>query len=181
MENKTSGSFFLRIVLMALCLMGTSLFLVHTSSRAQSPESVKQAMTLLKSKTAKLGEPGVKGEDLVAGKQVPALYFGTTKMNNNFAVVDDVKQAQGGTATLFVKSGDDFVRVTTNVQKSDGSRAIGTVLDPTGKPIAAIRSGGSYYGDADILGKPYVTGYEPIHDSSGTIIGIYYVGYPKAQ
>ncbi|MFM0140789.1 hypothetical protein [Caballeronia grimmiae] len=24
-------------------------------------------------------------------------------------------------------------------------------------------------------------GYEPIHDSSGAIIGIYYVGYPKAQ
>jgi len=47
--------------------------------------------------------------------------------------------------------------------------------------MAAIRHGGAYYGDADILGKPYVTGYEPIHDSSGAVTGIYYVGYPKAQ
>jgi hypothetical protein len=37
------------------------------------------------------------------------------------------------------------------------------------------------YGDVDVLGKPYVKGYEPIHDSSGAVIGIYYVGYPKAQ
>ncbi|AMO22039.1 hypothetical protein GCM10027034_23280 [Ramlibacter solisilvae] len=150
-------------------------------SYAQSPENVKQAMASLKAKTAKLGAPGIKGEDAVAGKTAPALYFGATKMNNNFAVVDEVKKEHGGTATLFVKSGDDFVRVTTNVQKDDGSRAIGTVLDPKGKAMAAIRGGGAYYGDAEILGKPYVTGYEPIQDASGGVIGVYYVGYPKAQ
>ncbi|MGN5478702.1 Cache 3/Cache 2 fusion domain-containing protein [Cupriavidus basilensis] len=148
---------------------------------AQSPENVKQAMASLKAKTAKLGVPGIKGEDAVAGKPVPALYFGTTKMNNNFVVVDEVKKEHGGTATLFVKSGDDFVRVATNVQKDDGSRATGTVLDPKGKAIAAIRGGGAFYGEVDILGKPYITGYEPIRDPAGNIIGVYYVGYIKAQ
>jgi len=150
-------------------------------SHAQSPDNVKQAMTSLKAKTAKLGAPGIKGEDAVAGKSVPALYFGTSKMNNNFVVVDEVKKEHGGTATLFVKSGDDFVRVATNVQKDDGSRAIGTVLDPKGKAMAAIRGGAAYYGDADILGKPFITGYEPIRDGTGNVIGIYYVGYPKTQ
>jgi hypothetical protein len=33
--------------------------------------------------------------------------------------------------------------------------------------------------EADILGKPYVTGYEPIRDASSNVIGIYYVGYLK--
>jgi hypothetical protein len=80
-----------------------------------------------------------------------------------------------------VKSGDDFVRVATNVMKDDGSRAVGTILDPKGKAIAAIRSGNPYYGEADILGKPYVTAYEPIRDKAGEIVGIYYVGYPKAK
>jgi hypothetical protein len=47
------------------------------------------------------------------------------------------------------------------------------VLDPNGKAIAAIRGGGAYYGDADILGKTYVTGYLPIRDTSGNVIGIY--------
>ncbi|MGZ3499400.1 MAG: Cache 3/Cache 2 fusion domain-containing protein [Vulcanimicrobiaceae bacterium] len=52
-------------------------------------------------------------------------------------------------------------------------------MDPNGKVIESIRKGDSYYGDADILGKPYVTGYEPIRDAKGQVIGIYFVGYLK--
>ncbi|WP_457105328.1 Cache 3/Cache 2 fusion domain-containing protein [Methylobacterium sp. P5_C11] len=146
---------------------------------AGSSEDVQTAMQHLKAKTAELGVPSVKGEDAVAGKTVPALYFGQTKMNGNFAVVDAVQKEVGGTATLFVRSGGEFVRVATNVKKDDGSRAIGTVLDPKGKAFAAITKGDAYFGDADILGKPYTTGYEPIRDASSGVIGVYYVGYPK--
>jgi hypothetical protein len=42
-----------------------------------------------------------------------------------------------------------------------------------------IKKGEAYYGDATILGKTYNTGYEPIKDTTGDIIGIYYVGYLK--
>jgi hypothetical protein len=82
-------------------------------------------------------------------------------------------------ATLFVKVGNDSVRVATNVKKDAGSRAIGTILDPNGPVFPMIQKGEPYYGDATILGKPYVTGYEPIKDASGQVIGIYYVGYLK--
>jgi hypothetical protein len=64
-----------------------------------------------------LGSAKVEGTDTVAGKEVPAIYFGKTKMNNNFELVDDVVKKVGGTATIFVKSGDDYVRVATNVKK----------------------------------------------------------------
>ena len=30
---------------------------------------------------------------------------------------------------------------------------------------------------ATILGKPYLTGYEPVHDAQNKVIGIYYFGY----
>jgi hypothetical protein len=93
--------------------------------------------------------------------------------------VDAIAKEQGGVVTLFAKSGDDFIRVATNVKKEDGSRAIGTVLDPKGPVIAVIRKGEAYYGDANILGKPYVTGYEPIRDGANNVIGIYFVGYAK--
>ena len=126
---------------------------------------------------AKLGP--LSGEGLTRPKALPALHFGATKMNNNFVLVDEVQKEAGGTATIFVKSGDEFVRVATNVKKDDGSRAIGTILDPKGKAMAAIAKGESYFGEADILGKPYITGYEPIRDASGNVIGIYYVGYLK--
>jgi hypothetical protein len=146
--------------LAAACFI-VSLMLMPNAASAQADPKV--AMELLKAKTAKLGAPKIEGKDAVEGKDVPALYFGTTKMNNNFTVVDEVVAEAGGTATLFVKAGDDYVRVSTNVPKPDGSgRAIGTVLDPTGKAIVAIRQGQAFYGEVPILGTPYVTGYEPI-------------------
>jgi hypothetical protein len=51
---------------------------------------VKVAMELLKSKADKLGSPKTEGMDTVAGKQVPAIYFGSSKQNNDFALVDQV-------------------------------------------------------------------------------------------
>ena len=100
-------------ILAAGCFI-VSLMLMPNAASAQTDPKVAKAMELLKAKTAKLGA--------VEGKDVPALYFGTTKMNNNFKVVDEVVRKAGGTATLFVKAGDDdYVRVSTNVPKPDGS------------------------------------------------------------
>ena len=73
------------------------------------------------------------------------LYFGTTKINNNFDVVDAVgkEDGKGMTATFFVKGGDDYIRVSTSVPKPDGSgRAIGTVL--VGLPLELIKAGKAY-------------------------------------
>jgi hypothetical protein len=141
---------------------------------------VAKSMVALKDETAKLGAPKIDGKDAVGGKDAPALYFGSTKMNNNFAVVDEVAKegGQGMTATLFVNSGDEYIRVATNVPKPDGSgRAIGTTL--TGPAPESIKTGKAYYGEVPVLGTPYVSGYEPIKDASGAIIGIYFVGYKK--
>src|SRR5713101_7181298 len=109
-----------------LLLAFTAVFLIQLPARvfAGPAEDVQAAMQLLKSKATTLGAPIVNGDEAVAGKIVPAIHFGTTKMNNNFVLVDEVQKEAGGTATIFVKSGDEFVRVATNVKKDDGSRAI---------------------------------------------------------
>ena len=144
---------------------------------AQDMQKVKAAMALLKSKSEKLGPAKIEGTDTVEGKAVPAVFFGATKMNNNFTLVDQIVKEVGGTASIFVKSGADYVRVATNVKKDDGSRAIGTILDPKGKAIEFINMNEVFYGAATILGKPYLTGYEPMHDARNNVIGIYYFGY----
>ncbi len=168
---------FIVSILAAGCFIATSM-LIPSVGTAQM-DNVKASMAALISKTGKLGAPKIEGTDPVGGKSAPGLYFGTTKMNNLFDVVDEVAKEHGGTATLFVKAGDEYVRVATNVKKDDGSRAIGTILDPNGPAIAMIKKGEAYYGEATILGKPYITGYEPIRDAAKSVIGIYYVGYMK--
>lgn len=171
-----------RVVLSLLaagCLAAMSA-IQSNPSRAQDVEAkVKTSMAALKSKAEKMGPARVEGTDAVVGKTVPAVYFGSAKQNNNFDLVDEVVKEHGGTATIFVKSGGEYVRVSTNVKKDDGSRAIGTILDPKGKAIVAINEGKPFYGEVTILDKPYVTGYEPMRDASGNVIGIYYVGYIK--
>lgn len=156
-----------RDVILYAALAAASLGLPGTPAQAADDAKVKTAMQTLKDETAKLGPPKLEGE---------ALYFGSTKINDNFAIVDDVKAKHGATATLFAKKGNNFVRVSTNVQK-DGARAVGTILDPSGPAYAALNQGNAFYGMVDILGKIFDTGYEPIKSDAGAIIGIYYVGY----
>src|ERR1700733_13864767 len=98
--------------------------LLPTAVQAQDIDKVKAAMALLKGKSGMLGPAKLEGAVAVADKNVPAIFFGTTKINNNFTLVDEVVKEAGGTATIFVKSGADYVRVATNVKKDDGSRAI---------------------------------------------------------
>jgi cache 3/cache 2 fusion protein len=106
--------------------------------------------------------------------------MGNSGYSHNFEIVDAIVKEHGGTATLFAKTGDEYVRVSTNVPKPDGSgRATGTILDLAGKAIVNINKGEAFYGEVTILGVPYITGYEPIKDASGKVIGIYYVGYKK--
>jgi len=150
------------------------------AGHAQADPRVTKSMNSLKAMTAKLGAPKLEGKEAVGGKDASALYFGSTKVNNNYDIVDAVgkEDGKGMTATLFAKSGDEYVRVSTNVPKPDASgRAIGTVL--AGPALEAIKAGKAYYGEVPILGTAYITGYEPIKDSSGAQIGVYYVGYKK--
>ena len=166
------------LLILAVGFLAT-VMLMPGAGNAQDARIAK-SMAALKDQTAKLGAPKIDGTDPVGGKDAPALYFGSTKMNNNFTVVDEVakEDGQGMAATLFVKGGDEYIRAATNVPKPDGSgRAIGTIL--AGPALESIKMGKAYYGKAPILGTPYVTGYEPIKDASGAIIGIYFVGYSQ--
>src|SRR5947207_13332492 len=90
-------------ILVAACF-ATATLLMPSLGRAQADPRVQKSMELLKSMTAKLGAPKADGKEAVGGKDAPALYFGTTKMNNNFDVVDAIvkEDGKGMTATLFV-------------------------------------------------------------------------------
>jgi signal transduction histidine kinase/CheY-like chemotaxis protein len=138
---------------------------------------VRSSMRVLKMEAARLGPPSLRQISGPDGAPRGELFFGEQPMAGSFELVDRVKELMGGTATIFMKQGDTFLRVTTNVPKVGGGRAIGTILDPKGKAIAKIRKGEAFYGVVDILGKPYITGYEPIRDAAGQVVGIYYVGY----
>ncbi|WP_062217523.1 methyl-accepting chemotaxis protein [Aureimonas sp. D3] len=100
------------------------------------------------------------------------LFVSQQKLDGFFEPVDQIKALVGGVATVF--SGD--TRVSTNVVKADGTRAVGTKL--TAAPVieAVLKNGQPYRGKADILGQPFYTAYDPIKDASGQTIGVLFVG-----
>jgi len=172
---------FLAGVLVSSSFIAGSMLMPGTAGSQTDPR-VANSMASLKAMATELGAPRLEGKEAVGSKDAPALYFGRTKINNNFDIVEAVssKDGKGMTATLFAKSGDEYIRVSTTVPKPDGSgRAIGTILDPVGKAIAEIKQGKPFYGEVTILGSPYITGYEPMKGMGGDVIGVYYVGYKK--
>ncbi len=141
-------------------------------------ERVQSAMRVLRQLAAAEGPAAAGDPVVVEGRTVRDLRFGNLRGAAGNTLVDRTVDLVGGTATLFTRDGDDFVRISTNVRRADGNRAIGTVLDPAGPAMAALRRGDAYYGVADILGRAYLTGYEPVRDAAGAVVGVLYVGYP---
>ena len=109
---------------------------------------------------------------------MPAIYFGSRKINNNYDVVDEIRKSTGASATVFVKDGDEFIRVSTNVLTPEGKRGVGTQL-ARNKAYDAVIKGAQYCGAVDVLGTPFDACYNPIKDKAGKIIGVTYIGYKK--
>jgi hypothetical protein len=138
----------------------------------------KDTIADLDARLAKIGAARLEGTDRAGDKDVPALYFGERKINNNYDVVDAIRKAHTATATVFVKSGDEFVRVSTNVLTPEGKRGVGTQL-ARNAAYAAVVKGEQFCGPIDVLGTAFDACYNPLKDAKGQIIGVTYIGHKK--
>ncbi len=104
-------------------------------------------------------------------------------------VVDEVKSLVGGTCTIFQRMNEqgDMLRVCTNVEKADGTRAIGTYIPavhPDGQPnpvISRVLRGETYVGRAFVVNDWYITAYEPMRDAKNEIVGVLYFGIKQGD
>lgn len=102
-------------------------------------------------------------------------------------LVDEVFRQVGAISTVFQRMNDDgdMLRVSTNVAKADGTRAIGTYIpavNPDGVPNAVVSTlleGETFIGTAFVVNRWYVTAYAPIVDFQGAVIGSFFVGVPQ--
>ena len=106
----------------------------------------------------------------------PTFSAGDKPLNNDFSIPDAFLAESGAIATVFARTGDDFVRVTTSLKKQDGARAVGTLLDRKGPAYGPVLTGKNYIGIAGLFGKQYITEYKPVTDAAGRVIGALFVG-----
>ena len=110
------------------------------------------------------------------GKPEAVLSFQGAPVNGDFEVVDRFsKDSMGAVATIFARTGDDFIRGTTSLKKQDGERAYKTLLDRKHPAYALMNEGKTYIGRASLFGREYMTVYEPIREGNRTI-GILFIG-----
>ncbi|WP_370263041.1 methyl-accepting chemotaxis protein [Limnobacter sp.] len=88
-------------------------------------------------------------------------------ITGNFNLVDDFTRMTGGIATVFVRVGDDYLRISTSLKKENGDRAVGTKLDRAHPSYARLIKGETYIGEALLFGTRYMSKYLPIKSTNG--------------
>ena len=112
----------------------------------------------------------------IGAESTPTLRNGRNVLNLDFSIPDRFSSEHGVGATIFVKRGTDFIRVSTSVKKENGERAVGTLLDHAHAGYRDLCAGRPYVGFAVLFGQQYMTQYEPIKDAKGNVIAVLYVG-----
>lgn len=125
---------------------------------------------------------------------LPAVTIGTSPDRRHRAtaaarklLVDEVRDLTGATCTVFQRMNrdGDMLRISTSVLGPDGKRATGTFIPArsadgqANRVLAAVLAGKQYLGKALVVGSPYMTAYEPITASDGSVIGMLYTGVPE--
>ena len=103
------------------------------------------------------------------------LYKGDKKIDDDFALVDEMGTLTGNNVTIFKND----TRVATTFQ-SGGKRSTGTKASEAVIKEVLV-DGNDFKGEAEVLGDKYFCVYSPIKDSSGKNIGMLFMGIPKAE
>ncbi|MBP8985433.1 MAG: cache domain-containing protein [Syntrophobacterales bacterium] len=157
------------VVVVSLCMAGYTVILVRDEIIMLAIEKLKSdsatSMAIFNDKYP--GEWSIRD-----GK----LFKGDTQINENHEWIDRISELTGNAVTIFQTD----TRIATTVKTSSGDRALGTraaekVVD------AVLKNGHAYIGKADVAGMTYQTSYEPIKNSSGEVIGMFFVGVPNTR
>jgi len=112
--------------------------------------------------------------------RVPLWSIGGRSITKDYTLVDRVQKLVGGTCTVFQRiEGDRLLRISTNVLRANGTRAVGTYLPASSEVAKTILRGETYRGRAFVVNAWYITAYEPIRNEYNEIIGALYVGTPE--
>jgi methyl-accepting chemotaxis protein-2 (aspartate sensor receptor) len=105
----------------------------------------------------------------------PVVLVGGKPLHENHEIADRWAKLLGA-SSIFVRDGDELIRISTWSKTDKGQRALGSRLPHDSPAYQALMAGKPYTGFVIALGKPLVAAYVPImHD--GKVVGSMSVGY----
>lgn len=93
-------------------------------------------------------------------------------------IVDNIKSMGLTASTIFQKTPQGYLRISTNVKTDEGKRAIGTIIGYDSPVAQALEKGETYIGRAWVVNAWFIAAYEPIR-INGEIKGSIFTGQPE--
>jgi len=107
--------------------------------------------------------------------EIPRWYRDQRQLFMDTAFVDFIEGLIGGYVTVFQRFDDGFVRLSTNIRRNDGSRAVATYIPNNSIVAETVLRGEVYSGRFFVIDEYYITAYMPILINN-EIEGILFVG-----
>ena len=117
----------------------------------------------------------------VGGRITPALYDGERRLTLDNSDLDRFTNATSAVATLFVRTGDGFVRVATTLKNEQGERALGTLLADDHPALPALLAGEDFIGRATLFGRDRMTVYRPMLNARRELVGALFIGLDMTE
>lgn len=92
-------------------------------------------------------------------------------LNNDFAISDRLLANTGAVSSVFVRKGDEFVRISTSLKNEKGGRVLGTVLPAKESMASRLLADQPWVGRVLLFGREWVAHYQPVKDASSKIVG----------
>ncbi|KYH34233.1 sensor histidine kinase TmoS [Clostridium tepidiprofundi DSM 19306] len=108
----------------------------------------------------------------------PSLYAGNTNLALNNIFVDNIKNSIDAISSIFLLHDNKLLRIATSIS-IDNKRILGTCINNDSEIYKKIIHNKSYFGKSYIINDTYITGYEPITNSDGKVIGAIALGYKQ--
>ena len=116
----------------------------------------------------------------IANQPYPGLYLKDQLITGQNEFLNPFTQKTGMPATIFLKHGDQFVRVATTLTDSRGKKVVGTSIGDWHPAYERLIKGDKHSGHARLFGQRYYCCYVPIIDRN-QVIGAWFVGTPRKQ
>ena len=114
-------------------------------------------------------------KEKIGGYEVPALRNGNWILSSHpIALVESFAKDTNSIAALFVKVGDEFVRISTTEKNEKPGNALSHAHPAYKRLIGELR----YTEKVTLSGKEYMADYDVFRDRQGRVVGAYLVGIP---
>lgn len=113
--------------------------------------------------------------DKINGRDVPAIRNGDWILTTHpISLIESFAANTNTVATLFVKSGDEFIRIST----TEENQKVGTILDHASPAYHRMIGELRYTNKVTLSGKDYMADYDVFRDRQGRVLGAYLVAIP---